>query len=58
MVSSKRFTIYKLSGCLGSGGKGRGGGQKVPTAHNYKCIHGIQMKFGRVVENRKLINLM
>ena len=31
--------------------------QKVPTAHNSKTICGIEMKFGRVVDNHKLINL-
>ena len=40
-------------GCLGPGG---GGG--VPAAHNFKTIHGIAIKFGRVVENHKLINLV
>ena len=38
-------------------GGGRGG-QKVPAAQNSKTIHGIEMKFGRVVENHKLINLV
>ena len=33
----------------------RGGGE--PAAHNSKTIHGIEMNFGRVVENNKLINL-
>ena len=33
-----------------------GGG--VPAAHNSKTIHGIEMKFGTVVENHKLINLV
>ena len=28
------------------------------AAHNSKTIHGIEMKFGMVVENRKLINLV
>ena len=37
---------------------GGGGGQKVPAAHNSKTIHGTEMKFGRVVENHKLINLV
>ena len=30
----------------------------MPAAHNSKTIHGIEMKFGRVVENHKLINLL
>ena len=33
------------------------GGQKVPAAHNTETIHGIEVKFGGVVENNKLINL-
>ena len=36
----------------------RGEGRKVPVAHNSKTIHGIEMKFGRLVENHKLINLV
>ena len=28
------------------------------AAQNSKAIHGIEMKFGRVVENHKLINLV
>ena len=38
----------------GPGGEGR----NVPAAHNSKTVHGIGIKFGRVVENRKLINLV
>ena len=34
------------------------GGRKVPAAYNSKTIHGIEMKFGRVVESHKLINLV
>ena len=30
----------------------------MPAAHNSKTIHGIEMKFGRVVENHKLTNLV
>ena len=30
----------------------------MPAAHNFKTIHGIEMKFGRVVENHSLINLV
>ena len=44
-------------GVPGPGGGG-GGGRKVPTAHNSKPIDGIERKFGRIVENHKLINLM
>ena len=29
----------------------------MPVAHNSKTIHGIEMRFGRLVENYKLINL-
>ena len=39
------------------GGGGGGGGVEVPVAYNCsKTIHGIKMKFGRVVENHSLIN--
>ena len=34
------------------------GGRKVPAHHNSKTIHGIEIKFGTVVENHKLINLV
>ena len=37
---------------------GGGGGGEVPAAHSSKTIHGIEMKFGWVVEYRKLINLV
>ena len=30
----------------------------MPVAHNSETVHGIEMKFGRVVENRKLISLV
>ena len=30
----------------------------MPAAHNSKTIHGIERKFGGVVENHKLINLV
>ena len=33
-------------------------GCKVPAAHNSKPIHCIEIKFSRVVENHKLINLV
>ena len=32
--------------------------RKVPTAHNSKTVHGIEAKFGRIIENHKLINLV
>ena len=34
------------------------GGGEVPASRFSKTIHGIRMKFGRVVENHKLINLV
>ena len=40
--------------CLGPG-EGRGGGD---GPHNSKIIRGIEMKFGGIVENHKLINLV
>ena len=40
------------------GSRWGGGGRKVPAAHNSKPIHGIELKFGRVVENHKLVNLV
>ena len=41
----------------GGGGGGRGG-RKVPAALNSKTIPGIEIKFGRVVENHRLISLV
>ena len=41
-----------------AGGGGGGGRRKVPAAHNSKTVHGIEMKFGTVVENHKLIKLV
>ena len=44
-----------FSGVPGPGREGRGGrGGSVPS----KIIHGIETNFGRIVENRKLINLV
>ena len=37
---------------------GSGGVRKVPAAFNSKTIHGIEMRFGRVVDNHKLIHLV
>ena len=37
--------------CLGRGGE-------LPAANNSKTIHDIEIKFGRVVENHKLIKLV
>ena len=34
---------------------GKRGVRKVSAAYNSKTIHDIEMKFGRVVENRKLL---
>ena len=28
------------------------------AAHNSKTIHGVAIKFGRIVENHKIINLI
>ena len=41
-----------IFGCLGRVGR------KVPADHNSKTIHVIEIKFGWVVENHKLINLV
>ena len=41
-----------------TGRRGGGVGRKVTAAYNSKTIHGIQMKFDRVVENHKLLNLV
>ena len=43
---------------LGAWARGEGEGRKVSAAHKSKTIHGIDIKFGRVVENHKLINLV
>ena len=37
------------------GGGGRGGWRKAASAYNSKTIHGIEMKFGSIVENHKLV---
>ena len=42
---------------LGAWARG-GGGVKVPVAYNSKTIHGIETKFGRVIGNHKLTNLV
>ena len=39
---------------LGAWARGKG---EVPAVHNSKTIYGIEIKFGRVAENHKLINL-
>ena len=39
-------------------GVGGGVGWKNPAAYNSKTIHGIEMKFGQLVENHKLINFV
>ena len=41
----------------GAGRRG-GGRRKVPAARNSKTIHDIEMKFGWVIENHTLINLV
>ena len=45
LVQPPNFNPIWLFGVLRPGGGG------VPTAHNSKTIHGIEMKFGRVAEN-------
>ena len=47
-----------LEGGVGRGGGGGGRRRKVPATYNSETFHGIEMKFGRVVENHKLINLV
>ena len=42
----------------GPAGGGRGGGRKVPAAHNSTTVHDIEMKFGSAAENHKVINLV
>ena len=61
MVTTKLSALqsFPLSGpgffgCLGPGGEG--GGRKMPAAHNSKTMHGIEIQFGRVVENHKRCN--
>ena len=39
-------------------GPGGGGEGKEPATYNSKTIHCIEMKFGRVVDYHKLINLV
>ena len=34
---------------------GGGGWRKAASAYNSKTIHGIEMKFGSIVENHKLV---
>ena len=43
---------------MGLGGGGGGGGREDPRPNNSKTIHSIELKFGRVVENHRLINLV
>ena len=43
---------------MGLGGGGGGGGREDPRPNNSKAIHSIELKFGRVVENHRLINLV
>ena len=50
--------VYSLSTEQTVDYRGGGGAPKVPAAYNSKTIHGIEMKFGRIVENYKLINLI
>ena len=57
------FRFICVCVCVGGGGGGGwrgGGGRKVPSraAHNSKTINDNRIKFGGVVENHKLINLI
>ena len=53
MYKTQPLLTLSVPGFLGvPGPRGWGG---VPAAHNFKTIHGIEMKFGRVVENHKLM---
>ena len=52
---SSEQRVARLGGGRGGGGE-RGG--EVPAAHNSKTINDNGMKFGGVVENHKLINLV
>ena len=52
----QKLTLFDL-GFLRVAGPG-GGGKKVPASHNSKTINANEMKFGGVVENHKLINLV
>ena len=58
-MRSRFLTLFRLGflsvARLGVGG---GGGRKVPAAHNSKTFNDNRMKFGGVVENYKLINLV
>ena len=56
MYPSLTIPARAYFGCLVRGGGGKG--WKVSAAYNSKTIHDIEMKFGRVVENYKLINLV
>ena len=59
-VKELKVTLCKVNpirprlffGCLDRRGVG------IPAAHNSKPIHSIEIKIGRIVENRKLINLV
>ena len=55
IVAKINMTLV-LSGRGFSRVPGRGGG--VPAAYNSKTLQGIEMKFGMVVENHNLINLV
>ena len=58
---TNQLTLFRLGflrvARLGGRGGGRGG-RKVPADYNSKTINGNGMKFGGVVENLKLINLV
>ena len=52
------LSLYPITPGLFEGGSAWGGGRKVPEAHNSKTVNGNGIKFGGVVENHKLINLV
>ena len=60
LESDKNITLSRpgIFWVPGPGAGRRRGRRKVPADHNSKTIHGIEMKFGKVVENHKLINLI
>ena len=53
----QHLTLFRL-GFLRVAQLGGGGGRKVPTAYNSKTIYDNEMKFGGVVMDHYLINLL
>ena len=50
------YAARTVRGCLDPGGEEGGGGAECAADYNSKTIYGVEMKFGKVVENQKLIN--